>query len=589
MECFNAAVLNRAQPDVSADADATFSPVDENYPERYYLPPVCALPRNDVDAASLHFLGGLRVRTSFVLPPTMNCQGPGDCVMRWRYVTGNSCHAPGYRDFFGPSWSDFNANVFPNLPLGSECSEDQMWTELGMAECGPEEGGFAEEFINCADVMISNDGGDVPVSPAVPEPPVPEPEPEPQAPVGCLMSENCVLFAEIGTVFWSLSMSEDFFRCEFCFFEPELEEGPAEPTTGSPAASPTASPTASQTASPTTPPPPSPNPNPVVGYYSWNWGAGSTGPPQSQANVGISFTGHVDVQLALDGYTNGAAWCCPTLTGTPYLSLGGGNSAGLFTVATISAIEEHLPLIISAGYEGIVYDVEHVKGNSAEIISAFVASFKAAKDAGLGVIVTTSHSAPYEALDENGVPDPLISTALVMEWCMDENIDMLSPQLYSNGFENVPEFAETNFCKGEGCVWDLYKNCKARFVPSINDESHLAASQAFFKNNYEIQVEGFIQWKQQLELELGEEPGVEEPVVVLPEPEPEPEPPVVVLPEPESPSTCPEACRTCTHWASKCNTCCSRWGHCGATSQHCDKDLGGVDCSGCSYRFLRGG
>jgi hypothetical protein len=57
----------------------------------------------------------------------------------------------------------------------------------------------------------------------------------------------------------------------------------------------------------------------VVGYYSWNWGSGSTGPPGS--NIGIAFTGLVDLSKALSGYTPGAAWCCPDLVGEHFVTV----------------------------------------------------------------------------------------------------------------------------------------------------------------------------------------------------------------------------------------------------------------------------
>jgi len=99
---------------------------------------------------------------------------------------------------------------------------------------------------------------------------------------------------------------------------------------------------------------------------------------------------------------------------------------------------------------GIVYDVEEVDGGSDEMVPAFAASFAKVKAAGLYVIVTTSHSAPY-ACDT-----PETAVALVKAWAQDSNIDILSPQLYSNGREGSPEFAETNSCKDAGCTWELY-------------------------------------------------------------------------------------------------------------------------------------
>lgn len=76
----------------------------------------------------------------------------------------------------------------------------------------------------------------------------------------------------------------------------------------------------------------------VVGYYSWNWGKGCR---IRNASLGIAFTGLIDVETAVEGYTPGAAWCCLALVGDKYLSLGGGNAAGIFTAETLKKLSRH--------------------------------------------------------------------------------------------------------------------------------------------------------------------------------------------------------------------------------------------------------
>ena len=66
------------------------------------------------------------------------------------------------------------------------------------------------------------------------------------------------------------------------------------------------------------------------------------------------------------------------------------------------------------------------------MVPAFKASFAKVKAAGLNVIVTTSHSAPYDC------DTPETAIALVVAWVQDPNIDILSPQLYTTGFETSP-------------------------------------------------------------------------------------------------------------------------------------------------------
>ena len=37
----------------------------------------------------------------------------------------------------------------------------------------------------------------------------------------------------------------------------------------------------------------------LVGYYSWNWGTGSFGPPVQFPETGIAFTGLIDIPKAI--------------------------------------------------------------------------------------------------------------------------------------------------------------------------------------------------------------------------------------------------------------------------------------------------
>ena len=229
----------------------------------------------------------------------------------------------------------------------------------------------------------------------------------------------------------------------------------------------------------------------MIGYYSWNWGAGSTGP--AGATVGVAFTGLIDVDTAIAYYTPGAAWCCPAWPAgvTPYITLGGGNSAGVFDVAALAAIDDTAAQkILAANYSGVVFDVEEVSGSADEIVPAFSAAFAACKAAGLTVVVTTSHSAPYAC---DSTSDAI---AFVKAWAADENIDVLSPQLYSSGSEGAPEFAETSSCADAGCTWDLYVGAHAAFVPSIVVDTQYDEVTSWFESNYGIATAGFIQWAQ---------------------------------------------------------------------------------------------
>ena len=136
----------------------------------------------------------------------------------------------------------------------------------------------------------------------------------------------------------------------------------------------------------------------IIGYYSWNWGTGSKGPANS--TVGVAFAGYTDIPKAIAYYPPGAAWCCPVLKGdpNPWISIGGGNSAGVFDKASMEEMMETMDQIPNnnvSNYSGIVFDVEEVDGSSAVLIPLFQQLFSKAKGLNLTVVVTTSHSAPY--------------------------------------------------------------------------------------------------------------------------------------------------------------------------------------------------
>jgi len=206
--------------------------------------------------------------------------------------------------------------------------------------------------------------------------------------------------------------------------------------------------------------------------------------------MGCSFTGLIDVDKAIAQYTEGASWCCPVLEGQKLLTLGGGNSAGLFTASTLTALTAKADTIKAAGFAGVMYDVEEVDGPSSTMAPLFAKSFVAMRNAGLIVAVTTSHSAPY-ACDT-----PQDAVDILKAWCADPNIDIISPQLYSTGREGTPELLETNSCKDAGCTWDIYTGCKAEIAPSIVEESHYAATKTFFESTVQRSLKGYFMWAQ---------------------------------------------------------------------------------------------
>eukprot|EP00039_Didymoeca_costata_P032197 m.37038 g.37038 ORF g.37038 m.37038 type:complete len:975 (+) comp9235_c0_seq1:305-3229(+) len=143
--CLNQNILERVED--SNDV----SPIDSNYPGRYYLEPInqCLIdkrnisgamdPNDTIDHVFQQFGSALRVRMKYKLPENMTCS---HCVLQWWWVSANSCNPPGYRDYSFPSTID-------------ECTSISWW-QPNMANCG---GSWPEEFWNCADIKILSSPG----------------------------------------------------------------------------------------------------------------------------------------------------------------------------------------------------------------------------------------------------------------------------------------------------------------------------------------------------------------------------------------------------------------------------------------------
>ena len=142
----------------------------------------------------------------------------------------------------------------------------------------------------------------------------------------------------------------------------------------------------------------------------------------------------------------------------------------------------------------------------AELVPAFERAFAACKKAGLLVMVTTSHSAPCMCLGidtpssrcvticvgltvepppwTDAAPSVSQKLAIVDSWAGSDNIDIFSPQLYTTGVEEDPEFTITQ-CgntleEGRTCTYERLKKMKAKWVPSLSKASHYPAVKKFF-------------------------------------------------------------------------------------------------------------
>eukprot|EP00903_Cladosiphon_okamuranus_P021001 g19293.t1 len=151
-ECFNMHPLDRAEDD---DFN---SPVDDNYPGRYYLEPECRAAEVDQTKPSDHGAAtGQVAQMRYKLPESVTC---ARCIMQMVYYTGNDCKHPGYDEFNPPSWP-------------SECAPNKEdWIATNRRLCG-EDGSYPEEFWSCSDFAITEDG-EAPENPS-PAPTSPSP------------------------------------------------------------------------------------------------------------------------------------------------------------------------------------------------------------------------------------------------------------------------------------------------------------------------------------------------------------------------------------------------------------------------------
>jgi len=212
--------------------------------------------------------------------------------------------------------------------------------------------------------------------------------------------------------------------------------------------------------------------SPMISIYDWTWdGQDAVLPPN--VNSLVAFSGWSNIDNALSESAN----IGNTFRGDLYLSYGGGNHNGRLTETNLASLNMAIADGRLSRYAGICYDVE--EGDTG-LSSALEASFFIAKSHGKKILVTTSHSAPYGMADKITVMENLFTS---------DNIDYLSPQLYTTGLETENDY------DWDGVSWEKWALSKASVVVSINDHKLYADAQAFFAEKG-ITVAGYIQWKQ---------------------------------------------------------------------------------------------
>lgn len=428
------------------------------------------------------------------LPDDIQCT---HCVLQWIYVTANSCGGSKVscdtsEHFWNcadleitggsgpvspvPSASFTNAPIIPGTPTNSPTPTVPGTCEAASAIvsdfwCQHVSTDGAYTFVkdsNIFDRLCACGGGGASSSPAptmeATETPTEDPTAEPCS-VPYTGYPNCM--GRIDNVIkkkdsaWLVKRGLGS-RCSIqqWLYEKGKNECPST-TTASPVGDPSSSPTESETA---------------IGIYDWTWNGRATHP--AGATMGVAFSGWANIASALSD----SAGMMDTLPGDKYISIGGGNANGYLYPSTLVALNTAIEAGDLVAYQGVCYDVELGDAGMAE---DFAASFAVAKDHGFKVLVTISHSAPYGFTDK---------VALMDSFFKNDNIDMISPQLYTSGFETANDYV------WDGVPWSSYAFSKAAIVPSIVTASYYADAVDFFsdisRSGISFDIAGFIQWKQ---------------------------------------------------------------------------------------------
>ena len=189
------------------------------------------------------------------------------------------------------------------------------------------------------------------------------------------------------------------------------------------------------------------------------------------ATMGIAFSGWSDVNKAI----NDSKIVYGNLTGEKYISIGGGKETGRFTKAVLEQVNNAIRTNQFKNYTGLAYDVEV---GDPGLAADFSQSFAFARKNNLKVLVTISHSAPYGIADQ---------VELMEQFITDDNINFLSPQLYTHGDEKENDYADPLF------PWTSYRECKADILVSIVTADLYQNAQSYFEK-LDIELKGYIQW-----------------------------------------------------------------------------------------------
>jgi hypothetical protein len=224
--------------------------------------------------------------------------------------------------------------------------------------------------------------------------------------------------------------------------------------------------------------------NYLVGSYKQTYAK----PPPTAipgTNVAIAFNGNADPNAALSAGTGGPY----NSSGLIYICLGGGigqapsprmkATGRYFTATVINSIAAAINANMFANYQGIVFDIEL---GDPGLAGPFNAAFAAAKSKELDVVITTSHSAPFNFTD---------AAALMASFFHNPNIDYLSPQLYTSGTE-----VSNDFTPNSAVAWSQWSGPnRPPIIPSVVHAVLFEGANSFFQN-LGLTVAGYFQWSQ---------------------------------------------------------------------------------------------
>eukprot|EP00931_Biecheleriopsis_adriatica_P057193 TRINITY_DN3391_c0_g1_i1.p1 TRINITY_DN3391_c0_g1~~TRINITY_DN3391_c0_g1_i1.p1 ORF type:complete len:454 (+),score=53.08 TRINITY_DN3391_c0_g1_i1:91-1362(+) len=155
--CLDAHLLERAAPMedcVVNDPRGDCQPVDPKHPERWYLPP----PGTQTQQAGSNFTDDMAPQypvanevhiMRYTIPADLRCSS---CTLQWYWSSGNSCYYDGdYFDYY-ELLDTLGWAVADRQPQISE-----PWANCD-TKCCKTGGSFGEEFWNCADIAVLDDG-----------------------------------------------------------------------------------------------------------------------------------------------------------------------------------------------------------------------------------------------------------------------------------------------------------------------------------------------------------------------------------------------------------------------------------------------